>query len=160
MLRFDANKHMAQAIVGDAKVSLMELSQTLGNWKADDNWYKKSRIELKNWESYVDKESGPTNQKLPSYAHVIGACYRNSDPSDIAVTAAGGLVGEVIQVWKPRELNTHETEWGFSCMSYEISGALGIKMANPDKEVVSFVGDGSYLLFNSDIYSSVITNNN
>jgi 3D-(3,5/4)-trihydroxycyclohexane-1,2-dione acylhydrolase (decyclizing) len=137
----------------------MELSQALGNWKADDNWYKKSRIELKNWESYVDKESGPTNQKLPSYAHVIGACYRNSDPTDIAVTAAGGLVGEVIQVWKPRELNTHETEWGFSCMSYEISGALGIKMANPDKEVVSFVGDGSYLLFNSDIYSSVITNN-
>ena len=157
--RFDANKHMAQAIIGDAKVSLMELSQALGNWKADDNWYKKSRIELKDWEAYVDKESGPTNQKLPSYAQVIGACYRNSDPTDIAVTAAGGLVGEVIQVWKPRELNTHETEWGFSCMSYEISGALGIKMANPDKEVVSFVGDGSYLLYNSDIYSSVITNN-
>ena len=157
--RFDANKHMAQAIVGDAKVSLMELSQALGNWKADDNWYKKSRVELKEWESYVDKESGPTNQKLPSYAQVVGACYRNSDPSDIAVTAAGGLVGEVIQVWKPRELNTHETEWGFSCMSYEISGALGIKMANPAKEVISFVGDGSYLLYNSDIYSSVITNN-
>ena len=75
---------MAQAIVGDAKVSLMELSQALGNWKADDNWYQKSRVELKNWETYVEKESGPTNQKLPSYAQVIGACYRNSDPSDIA----------------------------------------------------------------------------
>ena len=58
-----------------------------------------------------------------------------------------------------RELNTHETEWGFSCMSYEISGALGIKMANPDKEVISFIGDGSYLMNNTDIYSSVITNN-
>ena len=157
--RFDANKHMAQAIVGDAKVTLIELSQALGNWKSPDEWYKKSRTELKEWETYVDKECGPTNQKLPSYAHVIGACYRNSDPTDIAVTAAGGLVGEVVQVWKPRELNTHETEWGFSCMGYEISGALGIKMANPDKEVVSFVGDGSYLLYNSDIYSSVITNN-
>ena len=64
-----------------------------------------------------------------------------------------------MQVWRPRELNTHETEWGFSCMSYEISGALGIKMANPNKEVIAFVGDGSYLLYNSDIYSSVITNN-
>ncbi len=157
--RFDANKHMAQAIVGDAKVTLIELSQALGNWKSPDEWYKKSRTELKEWETYVDEECGPTNQKLPSYAHVIGACYRNSDPTDIAVTAAGGLVGEVVQVWKPRELNTHETEWGFSCMGYEISGALGIKMANPDKEVVSFVGDGSYLLYNSDIYSSVITNN-
>ena len=83
----------------------------LGSWKANDDWYKKSRDELKSWNEYVDKESGPTNQKLPSYAHAVGAIYRNSDPSDIAVTAAGGLVGEVIQVWKPRELNTHETEW-------------------------------------------------
>ena len=157
--RFDASKHLAQSIIGDAKVSLNELSQALGNWKASENWYKKSRVELKSWNEYVDKESGPTNQKLPSYAHAVGAVYRNSDPSDIAVTAAGGLVGEVVQVWRPRELNTHETEWGFSCMGYEISGALGIKMANPNKEVIAFVGDGSYLLNNSDIYSSVITNN-
>ena len=157
--RHDANKHLAQAVVGDAKVSLIELSNALGSWKANDDWYKKSRDELKSWNEYVDKESGPTNQKLPSYAHAVGAIYRNSDPSDIAVTAAGGLVGEVVQVWRPRELNTHETEWGFSCMSYEISGALGIKMANPNKDVIAFVGDGSYLLYNSDIYSSVITNN-
>ena len=157
--RYDANKHLAQAIIGDAKVSLIDLSQALGNWKAPDDWYKKSRDELKSWNEYIDKESGPTNQEVPSYAHAVGAIYRNSDPTDIAVTAAGGLVGEVVQVWRPRELNTHETEWGFSCMSYEISGALGIKMANPNKEVIAFVGDGSYLLNNSDIYSSVITNN-
>ena len=157
--RFDANKHMAQSVIGDAKVSLTELSQALGDWKAPDDWYKKSRDELKSWNEYIDKESGPTNQELPSYAHAVGAIYRNSDPTDIAVTAAGGLVGEVVQVWRPKELNTHETEWGFSCMSYEISGALGIKMANPEKEVIAFVGDGSYLLNNSDIYSSVITNN-
>ncbi len=156
--RFDANKHMAQAIIGDAKVSLTELSSALGDWKSGNDWYKKSRNELKSWDEYIEKESGPTNKKLPSYAQVIGACYRNSDPTDIAVTAAGGLVGETIQVWRPRETNTHETEWGFSCMGYEISGALGIKMANPNKEVISFVGDGSYLLYNSDIYSSVITN--
>ena len=157
--RFDANKHLAQAVVGDAKVSLDELSQALGEWKASEEWNKKSQIELKAWNEQVDKESAPSNQKIPSYAQVVGAVYRNSDPSDIVVTAAGGLVGEVIQVWRPRELNTHETEWGFSCMSYEISGALGIKMANPDKEVISFIGDGSYLLNNSDIYSSVITKN-
>ena len=157
--RFDASKHLAQSVIGDAKVSLQELSNALGDWKAPDEWHKKSRDELKNWKDYVDKESGPTNQELPSYAHAVGAIYRNSDPTDIAVTAAGGLVGEVVQIWRPKELNTHETEWGFSCMSYEISGALGVKMANPDKEVIAFVGDGSYLLFNSDIYSSVITNN-
>ena len=157
--RHDANKHLAQAVIGDAKISIEELSQTLGDWKAPEDWYKKSRDELKSWNEYVDKESGPTNQKVPSYAHTVGAIYRNSDPTDIAVTAAGGLVGEILQVWRPKELNTHETEWGFSCMGYEISGALGIKMANPDKEVIAFVGDGSYLLHNSDIYSSVITNN-
>ena len=157
--RFDASKHLAQSVIGDAKVSLQELSNALGDWKAPDEWHKKSRDELKNWNDYVDKESGPTNQELPSYAHAVGAIYRNSDPTDIAVTAAGGLVGEVVQIWRPKELNTHETEWGFSCMSYEISGALGVKMANPDKEVIAFVGDGSYLLNNSDIYSSVITNN-
>ena len=157
--RFDASKHLAQSVIGDAKVSLQELSNALGDWKAPDEWHKKSRDELKNWNDYVDKESGPTNQELPSYAQAVGAIYRNSDPTDIAVTAAGGLVGEVVQIWRPKELNTHETEWGFSCMSYEISGALGVKMANPDKEVIAFVGDGSYLLFNSDIYSSVITNN-
>jgi len=156
--RFDASKHMAQSVIGDAKVSLMELSTALGDWKAPDNWYQKSRNELKAWNEYVDKESSPTNQKLPSYAHAVGAIYKKADPHDIAVTAAGGLVGEVVQVWRPKELNTHETEWGFSCMGYEISGALGIKMANPDKEVISFVGDGSYLLQNSDIYTSVITN--
>ena len=157
--RFDANKHLAESVIGDAKVSLSELSLALGNWKANNDWHSKSRKELKLWNEYVDKESGPTNQKLPSYAQAVGAIYRNSDPSDIAVTAAGGLVGEVVQVWRPRELNTHETEWGFSCMGYEISGALGIKMANPEKEVISFIGDGSYLLYNSDIYSTVITNN-
>ena len=157
--RFDANKHLAQAVVGDAKVSLEELSLALGDWKAEDDWNKKSQSELKVWNDHVDKESAPSNQEIPSYLQVIGSVYRISDPSDIAVTAAGGLVGEVVQVWRPRELNTHETEWGFSCMSYEISGALGIKMANPNKEVISFVGDGSYLLNNTDIYSSVITKN-
>ena len=157
--RHDANKHLGEAVIGDAKVTLTELSNAIGDWKSSDNWHKKSQDELKSWNEYVDKESGPTNQELPSYAHAVGAIYRNSDPTDIAVTAAGGLVGEVVQVWRPKELNTHETEWGFSCMSYEISGALGIKMANPDKDVIAFVGDGSYLLNNSDIYSSVITNN-
>ena len=157
--RHDANKHLAEAVIGDAKVSLNELSDALGEWRSSDSWHQKSREELKSWNDYVDRESGPTNQETPSYAHAVGAIYRNSDPTDIAVTAAGGLVGEVVQIWRPKELNTHETEWGFSCMSYEISGALGIKMANPEKDVISFVGDGSYLLNNTDIYSSVITKN-
>ena len=156
--RFDTTKHRATPVVSDAKVGLQELSNVLGDWKAPDDWYIKAVQEKKTWDSYVAKESGPTNQELPSYAHAVGAVYRNADPSDIVVTAAGGLVGEVVQIWKPKQLNTFETEWGFSCMGYEISGALGIKMAKPDQDVIVFVGDGSYLLQNSDIYSSVIYN--
>ena len=154
--RFDTTKHRATPVVSDAKVGLSELSKALGEWKAPDNWYKRALEEKNKWDAYVVKESGPTNQEVPSYAQAVGAVYRNADPSDIVVTAAGGLVGEVVQIWRPKELNTFETEWGFSCMGYEISGALGIKMAKPDQDVIVFVGDGSYLLQNSDIYSSVI----
>ncbi len=154
--RFDTAKHLATPIVSDAKIGLQQLSETLGDWKAPDNWYQKAIKERAEWEAHVQKQSGPTNQEEPSYAHAVGAVYRNADPSDIVVTAAGGLVGEVVQVWKPKQINTFETEWGFSCMGYEISGALGIKMAKPDQDVVVFLGDGSYLLSNSDIYSSVL----
>jgi 3D-(3,5/4)-trihydroxycyclohexane-1,2-dione acylhydrolase (decyclizing) len=154
--RFDTVKHLATPIVSDAKIGLQQLSAALGDWKAPDNWYQKAIQERTAWEAHVQKQSGPTNQEEPSYAHAVGAVYRNADPSDIVVTAAGGLVGEVVQVWKPKQINTFETEWGFSCMGYEISGALGIKMAKPDQDVVVFLGDGSYLLSNSDIYSSVL----
>ena len=156
--RFDTTKHRATPVVSDAKVGLKELSRALGDWKAPNEWYRQAIKERDAWDAYVTKESGPTNQELPSYAHAVGAVYRNADASDIVVTAAGGLVGEVVQIWKPKELNTFETEWGFSCMGYEISGALGIKMAKPNQDVIVFVGDGSYLLQNSDIYSSVIYN--
>ena len=153
---FDTTKHRATPVVSDAKVGLTELSKQLGDWKAPDNWFKRAQEEKNNWDEYVARESGKTNQKLPSYAHAVGAIYRNASSSDIVVTAAGGLVGEVVQIWKPKQLNTFETEWGFSCMGYEISGALGIKMAKQEQDVIVFVGDGSYLLQNSDIYSSVI----
>ena len=154
--RFDVTKHLAIPVISDAKIGLQELSKALGDWRAPDNWYARAIKERTEWDSYVENQSGPTNQKLPSYAHAIGAVYRNADPSDVVVTAAGGLVGEVVQIWKPKQINTFETEWGFSCMGYEISGALGIKMAKPDQDVIVFVGDGSYLLANSDIYSSVL----
>ena len=121
--RFDTTKHRASPVVSDAKVGLMQLSIELGDWKAPQNWYDRAVEEKKNWDIYVQKQSGPTNQEVPSYAHAVGAVYRNADPSDIVVTAAGGLVGEVVQICKPKQLNTFETECGFSCMGYEISGA-------------------------------------
>jgi len=154
--RFDVTKHRATPVISDAKIGFQELSKALGDWKAPKIWFERAVKERTEWDAYVNKESGPTNRELPTYAHAVGAVYRNADPSDIVVTAAGGLVGEVVQIWKPKQRNTFETEWGFSCMGYEISGALGIKMAKPEQDVVVFIGDGSYLLANSDIYTSVI----
>ena len=154
--RFDVTKHRAIPVISDAKIGFQELSKALGDWKAPNAWFERAVIERTKWDAYVEKTSGPTNKELPSYAHAVGAVYRKADQSDIVVTAAGGLVGEVVQIWKPKQKNTFETEWGFSCMGYEISGALGIKMAKPDQDVIVFVGDGSYLLANSDIYSSVL----
>jgi 3D-(3,5/4)-trihydroxycyclohexane-1,2-dione acylhydrolase (decyclizing) len=154
--RFDVTKHLATPVISDAKLGLEAVSKALEGWRAPDEWYQRGVKEVKDWDQYVENESGPTNQEIPSYAHAVGAVYRNADPSDIVVTAAGGLVGETVQIWKPKQRNTFETEWGFSCMGYEISGALGIKMAKPDQDVIVFIGDGSYLLNNSDIYSSII----
>ena len=105
-LLHDVTKHRATAVISDAKIGLKQLSNALDDWKAPDTWYQKSINERNEWNAYVEKKSGPTNQELPSYAHAVGAVYRNADPSDIVVTAAGGLVGEVVQIWKPKQINT------------------------------------------------------
>ena len=154
--RFDANKHLAYAVISDAKLGLKRISENLFDWKSKQSWIEEAREGYKKWNKYIDQKITPTNQELPSYVQAIGAVYKHADKTDIAVTAAGGLVGEVLQVWRPKSLNTHETDWGFSCMGYEIAGAMGIKMAKPKQDIIVFCGDGSYLLWNSDIYSSVL----
>ena len=83
--RFDVTKHRATPVISDAKIGFQELSKALGDWKAPNIWFDRAVKERTEWNSYVDKESGPTNQELPSYAHAVGAIYRNADPSDIVV---------------------------------------------------------------------------
>jgi 3D-(3,5/4)-trihydroxycyclohexane-1,2-dione acylhydrolase (decyclizing) len=155
--RFDAVKHRALSVVGDALVGLEELSEALTDWRAPDGWTKKGRKEYAVWNALVDKLSGPTNLEVPSYAHVVGAINRICDPSDLALTAAGGLPGELCKNWRAKSVATFDCEFGYSCMGYEISGAWGAKMANPDRDVIAMIGDGSYLMQNSDIYSTVLT---
>ena len=109
------------------------------------------------WNQTVDQHSGPTNAAVPSYAHVVGAINRVCDPTDLALTAAGGLPGELCKNWKAKSVGSFDCEFGFSCMGYEIAGGWGAKMADPGRDVIVFTGDGSYLMLNSDIYSSVLT---
>jgi 3D-(3,5/4)-trihydroxycyclohexane-1,2-dione acylhydrolase (decyclizing) len=94
---------------------------------------------------------------LPSYGHVVGAINRLADPNDLALTAAGGFPGELCKNWKAKSVGTFDCEFGFSCMGYEVAGGWGAKMADPARDVIVFCGDGSYLMMNSDIYSSVLT---
>lgn len=155
--RFDAHKHRALPVVGDAQAALSELSAALRGWKAPDAWRQRAQAEYTKWNAVVDQHSGPSNAPLPSYAHVVGAINRKANASDSVITAAGGLPGELTMNWKVKSVGSFDCEFGYSCMGYEIAGGWGMKMAQPEREVIVFVGDGSYLMMNSDIYSSVLS---
>ncbi len=155
--RFDAHKHRAQPVVGDAREALRELDEALGDWRAPAAWMARARREYEAWNRFIEERTRPTNAEYPSYAQVVGAVNRLVDERALVLTAAGGLPGELCMNWRAKAPDTFDCEFGYSCMGYEISGAWGAKMADPSREVVAMVGDGSYLMMNSDIYSSVLT---
>ena len=158
--RFDAHKHRACAIIGDAKQSICDLSAALGNWRAGDKWQNKARREYKLWNKVVDEHtSGKTKDKAdkPSYAEVIGVINGECGDDDMALTAAGGFPGEFNKVWRSKKPGDFDCEFGFSCMGYEIAGGFGAKMARDKGEVFVMVGDGSYLMMNSEVLSTVMT---
>jgi 3D-(3,5/4)-trihydroxycyclohexane-1,2-dione acylhydrolase (decyclizing) len=155
--RFDAHKHRAIPVVGDAAAGLAELGAGLEGWRAPAAWLARAQGLMGEWNGLVDRRTGPTNAELPSYAHVVGAVNRKAGPRDIAVTAAGGLPGELTKTWRAKSVGTFDCEFGYSCMGYEIAGGWGIKMASPDREVFALVGDGSYMMMNSDIHSSIVS---
>ena len=157
--RHDAGKHLAFSIVGDAKLSLEKLSNNL-NYMAPKSWVQLARDERIKWDKYVAENVSAGNQPN-SYAQAIGVVNENCDKRDRIVAAAGGLPAEVTANWKTLDISTVDVEFGFSCMGYEISGAWGAKIAQDEREpgndVITFCGDGSYLMLNSDIYSSVLS---
>ena len=107
------------------------------------------------WNLAWDEATTPTNAALPSDAAVIGSVWRTVPDDAIVVAAAGGLPGELHKLWRSRTSDGYHVEYGYSCMGYEIAGGLGVKLAAPDREVVVMVGDGSYLMLNSEIATSV-----
>jgi 3D-(3,5/4)-trihydroxycyclohexane-1,2-dione acylhydrolase (decyclizing) len=155
--RFDATKHLALSVVGDARESLAELSPALGTYRAPASWADKAKMLYADWNRTIDERTRATNTDLPTYAQVVGAVNRKAGDRDRVITAAGGLPGELTKNWKIKSPGTFDCEFGYSCMGYEIAGGWGAKMAVPDAEVIVLVGDGSYLMMNSDIYSSVLT---
>lgn len=150
---FDAHKHDAQAVLGDARTVLQALSAELAGWRAPAI----DAGEVRAWNAAVDAATaGAAAQVLPSDAQVIGAVQRSVDENAIVVCAAGGLPGELHKLWRTARSDGYHVEYGYSCMGYEIAGGLGVKMAAPGREVVVMVGDGSYLMMNSELASSVM----
>jgi 3D-(3,5/4)-trihydroxycyclohexane-1,2-dione acylhydrolase (decyclizing) len=154
--RFDAAKHLALPVVGDALVGLEELDARLAGWRAGDAWVARAAAERESFAGFVGEQSGGWDEP-PTYAQVIGAVNRQAGPQDYALTAAGGFPGELNVNWRSQGVATFDCEYGFSCMGYEIAGAWGARMARPEGDVFAFVGDGSYLMLNSELYSSVLT---
>jgi 3D-(3,5/4)-trihydroxycyclohexane-1,2-dione acylhydrolase (decyclizing) len=152
---YDATKHGAVPCVGDARVTLEKLSALLGTHKAPA-FDAKSRTD---WHDAVKKVTAapggkPTNY-LPTDAQVIGAVQRVATEKTVVMCAAGTMPGALHVLWQAAPGGYH-MEYGYSCMGYEVAGAMGIKLAAPDKEVICFVGDGSYMMANSELATAVM----
>jgi 3D-(3,5/4)-trihydroxycyclohexane-1,2-dione acylhydrolase (decyclizing) len=153
---FDAGKHQALPLVADAAEGLAELCAALNGWKAPAAWTDNAARGKKDWQADAGKVTASTNAAYPSDAQVIGAVQRAMGASVTLLHAAGGLPGELHKLWQAGVPGSYHAEYGFSTMGYEIAGGLGVKMAKPDQEVVVMIGDGSYLMLNSEIATSVM----
>jgi len=153
---FDAGKHRGLPLVADARTGLDALTEALAGWTAPADWTAKARDGKRRWAEVAARYTAAGNDPLPSDAQVIGALQRQSRPGDIVLNAAGGPPGELHKHWRTEEPLGYHMEYGFSCMGYEIAGGLGVKMALPDRNVIVLVGDGSYLMMNSELATSVM----
>ncbi|MGI9421202.1 MAG: 3D-(3,5/4)-trihydroxycyclohexane-1,2-dione acylhydrolase (decyclizing) [Geminicoccaceae bacterium] len=161
--RHDAGKHRSLPVVGDAKLGIGGLSAALGDFRAPAEWAEQAKFERKTWDEYVADNVRTDTNRPNSYAQAIGVVNDLCDKRDRVVAAAGGLPAEVTANWRTLDIGTVDVEFGFSCMGYEVAGGFGARIAQsetePDQDTIVFCGDGSYLLMNSDIYSSVLTRN-
>jgi 3D-(3,5/4)-trihydroxycyclohexane-1,2-dione acylhydrolase (decyclizing) len=155
---FDAAKHLALPLVGDAQATLEELLVLLDGYHVEAN-YRAQVAQLHDaWEAEVERIYAVRHQPLPSQGELIGAVNERSAPNAIMVCAAGSLPGDLHKLWRARHPKNYHMEYGYSCMGYEIAGGLGAKMAAPERDVYVMVGDGSYLMMNSEIVTSIQEN--
>jgi 3D-(3,5/4)-trihydroxycyclohexane-1,2-dione acylhydrolase (decyclizing) len=158
---YDAAKHGAIPVVGDAGAVLQILSERLSGWRAPLGARTMSTA-VATWNSAWEKATlAPdiavaSETSLPSDAQVLGAVWRSADENSVVVCAAGGLPGELHKLWRSRRSGDYHVEYGYSCMGYEIAGGLGVKMAEPSRDVYVMLGDGSYLMLNSELATSVM----
>jgi 3D-(3,5/4)-trihydroxycyclohexane-1,2-dione acylhydrolase (decyclizing) len=152
---FDAFKHAALPLMGDARAILDELQAVIAGFQVDEPYRSRIAHFRAEWEKEVDRIYGIRKNPPISQGEVIGVVNEATDPSDILVCAAGSLPGDLHKLWRTRQPGGYHMEYGYSCMGYEIAGGLGAKMAHPEREVFVLVGDGSYLMMAQEIVTSV-----
>jgi 3D-(3,5/4)-trihydroxycyclohexane-1,2-dione acylhydrolase (decyclizing) len=153
---FDAVKHGARPLVADARIGLEALDAALGQAHAAQEWVDLIGVCKAEWAATAAAATAPSNAERPTDAQVIGAVQRAAHPSDIVVGAAGGLPGELHKLWNAEQPLGYHLEYGYSTMGYEIAGGLGVKLAAPQRQVIVMVGDGSYLMMNSELATSCL----
>ncbi len=160
--RFDAVKHRAMAVVGDALETITEMDAVLGDWTADAAHLPRAKALFGEWDALLDSHQAPTNTPIPTYAQVVNVVNQKAADNDTLISAAGGIPGEVAKGWRVKNPNTFDLEFGFSCMGYEIAAGWGCAMAQSGPGAaggtpIVMLGDGTYMMMNSDIYSAVLS---
>ncbi|WP_422367122.1 3D-(3,5/4)-trihydroxycyclohexane-1,2-dione acylhydrolase (decyclizing) [Pelagibius sp.] len=153
---FDAGKHQAEPLVADAREGLDSLSAQLSQYSSPTAWQDSARARIGGWNQAAEAVRAPEGSGLPSDAQAIGAVNRAADAGAIVVGAAGGLPGELHKLWRSGGTGGYHMEYGYSCMGYEIAGGIGVKLAQPERDVIVMLGDGSYLMMNSEIATAAM----
>jgi 3D-(3,5/4)-trihydroxycyclohexane-1,2-dione acylhydrolase (decyclizing) len=152
---FDAYKHAAIPLVGDALVTLQELASALEGYDTGEASRAQALRFNREWDAEVSRIYGLEHGPPISQGEVIGAVNAAARPQDVVLCAAGSLPGDLHKLWRTRDPKGYHLEYGYSCMGYEIAGGLGAKMADPSREVYVMVGDGSYLMMAQEIVTSI-----
>ena len=152
---FDAYKHAALPLTADARVTLEELLPLVSGYQVDSSYRLKIANFRSDWEKEVDRIYGLRISSPISQGEIIGAVNSAIEAADAMVCAAGSLPGDLHKLWRTKKPGGYHMEYGYSCMGYEIAGGLGVKMADPKREVYVLVGDGSYLMMAQEIVTSL-----
>src|SRR5205085_6485927 len=152
---FDAYKHSGLPLVADARIAIEELNQALEGFSTASEYRACLRRLRAEWDQEVQRIYDLRHGPPMSQGEVIGIVNSFSQPKDVIICAAGSLPGDLHKLWRTRDPKGYHLEYGYSTMGYEIAGGLGIKMADPKREVYVLVGDGSYLMMAQEIVTSV-----
>jgi 3D-(3,5/4)-trihydroxycyclohexane-1,2-dione acylhydrolase (decyclizing) len=152
---FDAFKHAGLPVVGDARVAIEALRGALEGWQVPPAYRERAAKFGREWDAEVQRLYDRGHAPLPSQSEVIGAVNTFAGPGDVVVCAAGSLPGDLHKLWRTRDPKGYHLEYGYSCMGYEVAGAVGVKMAAPERDVYAMVGDGSWLMMSSDLVTAL-----